>query len=693
MFNKLVKFSGGFSKIYKPSLITPSSGEIFSNRTPTFTSSSFFKYGNITHFSTDWQVSDTPDFILITWFSLNDTVNKTSITTGDLGGGIRYARVRYRANNGVISDWSETVSFVSPWATGNNSTLISATLLEIDSTTNITLLPGTYRISLWGGGGGAAGPGYGGGSGSVYKDVLYNTTTTIPFTIGSGGQGVLESSGSGGNGGTPGGGNGGTGVSGGAGGGGYSNAIGITAAGGGGDAGADTSVGKPGGSGNGSGGISGGQSGSSGGGGGGGATGSNIYYVLDSSTTVSFTVRQDSGKFNRIEIVGIKDFPENNTPNPEQISVNAGTYLVRSSTGTVRIDPTNSKNAQVNDGGGTWDDVELTVSHGNFVLASGGNGGSNSGSYSVTFNGSGINAGNSYYSTQYSRYFGRGGSSSSDGQDGGATIEKIEDQVVPVVSIVSNIPTSYNVTAGSSANFTVSAIDTANEGSTATYQWYLSTNGGSSFSEISGANSSTLTRYNPFYYSDNEHIIKCVATVTNSAGTASADSNECVFNVTRNYDCNTSTINATATMSGGLKPSPGVFADQTNVNGDAVWYSINLGSGICEVNAATNFFGAASRFCDYTLQLGLVVTRSDGTYRHFGFESKSNTRNTYSYYELNANGGGWDPINDGNATIQIVASDLGTRCDDFSQDIGAVSDPIQVSYSYKVANFYYENRP
>lgn len=116
------------------------------------------------------------------------------------------------------------------------------------------------------------------------------------------------------------------------------------------------------------------QIGSTGGGGGtsssGGSAGSptntNVYYYLDSSQNVSFYVTEQSGIFNYLEIVGIKNFPENNTPNPETISVSAGTYLVRSSTGTVRVDPTNSQRAQVNDGGGSWDDIEVLASAGTF---------------------------------------------------------------------------------------------------------------------------------------------------------------------------------------------------------------------------------------------------------------------------------------------------------------------------------------
>jgi len=122
------------------------------------------------------------------------------------------------------------------------------------------------------------------------------------------------------------------------------------------------------------------QIGSTGGGGGspssggsrGNPTDTNVYYRLDSSQNVSFSVTEDSGYFNRMNIQGIKNFPENNSPNPETIFVNAGTYLVTATNDTtgfsaVRVDPTNPQRAQANDGGGSWDDIQVTVSAGAFT--------------------------------------------------------------------------------------------------------------------------------------------------------------------------------------------------------------------------------------------------------------------------------------------------------------------------------------
>ena len=217
MFNKVGKYGGTFTAVYKPTITSPTSGQVVASRTPTITGSAFSKYGNITHASTDWQVSDSIDFTTIRWSSLTDSTNKTSITTADLAGGERYVRVRYKASNGIYSEWSDPVLFVSPWASGSNATLTSSTNMDVNASTTVTLQPGTYRITIWGAGGGGAsgggnGPRSGGGAGCVYKDVTYSVETNVSFTIGTGGGAATGSADSGTNsygvGGSPGGGSG-----------------------------------------------------------------------------------------------------------------------------------------------------------------------------------------------------------------------------------------------------------------------------------------------------------------------------------------------------------------------------------------------------------------------------------------------------------------------------------------------------
>lgn len=610
MFNKATLFGGSFTRVYKPTITSPTASQIVGSRTPTITSSAFSKYGNITHASTDWQVSDASDFNTIRYQSLTDTTNKTSITSSDLAGGDRYVRVRHRANTGIVSDWSDAVLFTSPWATGTG-VLVSPTVFELPTSAPVTIQSGTYRITLWGGGGGGAAgggnePRSGGGAGSVSKDVTYPSPTSIPFAIGAkGGYGSQNSGG--GYGGSPGGGDGGNAGGGkewtGGGGGGSSSAIGMIAAGGGGSGGDGGGPGGPGGSGDSSGGSAGGNGngGSSGDGYGGGGGGSN----------------------------------EGNKPQ-----------------------------------GGP------------------GGGGSNGGSYSNGYSSPGTVAANRYYSSTSSYYYGDADT------NGGARIQKIAAQVTPVVSITSNLSSTASSTAGSSSSFSITATDTANNDSTVAYQWYVSTDGGSNYSAISGQNAQTLTRYQPFYYSDNGHKIKCRATVTNSVASSYTDSTVCTLTVARNYDCSGATVTGTLNLSSsGPKPS-------TNGNGnDDTWGTWSPAyDDICEINGSTNSFNVKGRFCNWQAKLELRITRStDSTRKHWGDQTRSGTKDNYQNFQLNANGGGWDPGNDGIPTFRLMIVDSDTQCQDGNpppQDIGAEQETtVTLSYSYKRRTYYYDSRP
>lgn len=600
------RLAGAFVKIYKPSITSPTASQILSSRTPTITSSAFSKYGNITHASSDWQVSDASDFNTIRWSSSNDTSNKTSITSSDLAGGDRYVRVRYKSNTGIYSDWSDAVLFTSPWATGTG-VLVSSTVFELSTSAPVTIQSGTYRITLWGGGGGGAagggnGPRSGGGAGSVSKDVTYSSPTSISFSIGlKGGYGSQNSGG--GYGGSPGGGDGGNAGGGiewcGGGGGGYSSAIGMIAAGGGGSGADGGGPGGPGGSGDSSGGSAGGNgnSGSPGNGYGGGGGGSN---------------------------------------------------------------------------------------QGNRAQGGPGGGGSNGGSYSNGYSSPGTVAANRYYSSTSSYYYGDADT------NGGARIQKIAAQVTPVVSITSNLSSTASSNAGNSSSFSITATDTANNDSTVAYQWYVSTDGGSNYSAISGQNAQTLTRYQPFYYSDNGHKIKCRATVTNSVGSNYTDSTVCTLTVARNYDCSGATVTGTLNLSSsGPKPS-------TNGNGDDTWGTWSPGyDDICEINGSTNSFNVKGRFCNWQAKLELRITRStDGTRRHWGDQTRSGTQDNYQNFQLNANGGGWDPGNDGIPTFRLMIVDNDTQCQNGNQDIGAEQETtVTLSYSYKRRTYYYDSRP
>ena len=318
-----------------------------------------------------------------------------------------------------------------------------------------------------------------------------------------------------------------------------------------------------------------------------------------------------------------------------------------------------------------------------------GNGGSNSGSYSNGYSAPGVVAANRYYSSTSSYYYGDADT------DGGAKIEKIAQQYTPVVSITSNISSTTSANAGNSSSFSITATDTANNDSTISYQWYLSTDGGSNYSTISGQNTQTLTRYEPFYYSDNGHKFKCRATVTNSVGSNYADSTVCTITVTRNYDCNGAPVTGSLTISGGGDKPSGESADTE-------WGSYSPGfNDICEINGSTNVFYAGGRcgFCNgqgYQMQLELRITKStDGTKRHWGDQTKSNNNcGRTSTFNLNANGGGWDPDSEGIPTFRLMILSGGSNClNGAGENIFAESDSVTLNYTYKRRQYNYDSRP
>jgi hypothetical protein len=166
-----------------------------------------------------------------------------------------------------------------------------------------------------------------------------------------------------------------------------------------------------------------------------------------------------------------------------------------------------------------------------------GDGGSNAGSFGRSY-AEDYGVANGYY-YNYGQYtFGDAGTDSNgwNGKSGGAVIKLISAQNPPSVSITSH-PSSVNTTAGSWFTLSVSATDTANtsDNTSITYQWQLSTNSGGSWSDISGATSSQLKRYDRCYYSDNGNWVRCVVTASNGRGSSTATSNVAIITINRAY--------------------------------------------------------------------------------------------------------------------------------------------------------------
>lgn len=620
------------SYVEKPSITSPTASEVVDSLAPTLTSSAFASVGSLTHGSTDWQIASDSSFNSIVWESLNNSSNLTSITSSTLSVATLYVRVRHRDTLGAESLWSDGVEFSTPFgSTDSNSSLTSSTNMEINASTTITLQPGTYRVTLWGAGGGGGANGAAGGAGGSVRKDVTYTSQTNVAF-------TIGTAGQGGQGAC------------------HENSCTVASGG--------SPGGGNGGTGDWRGGGGGGYSsalGMTAGGGGGGSAGGG--YATGGGQNPS-TGSNPSG------------YGAGGCRGPGSRSSSGGSG---------------------SNGGGGGGGAHQTENSANSCQS--GNGGNNSGTYDTAFAANGTTPGNSYASTAFSRTFG------SSGGNGGARIERIGTQYQPVLSITSDLSTTNTATAGGSQNFSISATDTANNDSTITYQWYLSTNGGSSYSPISGATSSTLTRYSPFYYNDNGHKIYCRASVSNSIGSAFTDSNVCTLTVNRNYDCNSSTVSGTVTLSNsGNKPSAPNSSDQVQD-----WGTWSPGfSDICEIDGYTNGFNAGGR-CDFcridgvhqgwNLKLELRITRStDGTKRHWGDQTNDNTACDDAgkrLYNLDANGGGWDPENDGVPTYRLVVVGDGTECKNGAgQDIAPNQyDNCILNYSYKRRSYYFETRP
>jgi hypothetical protein len=168
---------------------------------------------------------------------------------------------------------------------------------------------------------------------------------------------------------------------------------------------------------------------------------------------------------------------------------------------------------------------------------------------------------------------------------GGAKIIIKNVPIKPVLSITSNIATTYSTTAGSSNTFSISVSDVGNSsGTTFSYQWYLSTNGGSSYNPISGETGSTLDRYSTFYYSDNNNKFFCRTTAVNVVGTTTIDSNICTLTVARSsYTRTEPTLPSSANWNS--------FQDGSDANvGRGDWGGLSTGRTIADIPVGTGKF-------------------------------------------------------------------------------------------------------
>lgn len=132
--------------VNKPDITSPSNGAISIGPTPTITSSNFGSgSGNLTHVSSDWQISTINDFSVLVDESLADTTNKTSIvfsTTLDEDT-TYYVRVRYNSAD-FTSEWSTGSIFTTNVSWVNKPTITSPVNGATNIGANVTITSSAY---------------------------------------------------------------------------------------------------------------------------------------------------------------------------------------------------------------------------------------------------------------------------------------------------------------------------------------------------------------------------------------------------------------------------------------------------------------------------------------------------------------------------------------------------------------------
>jgi len=268
--------------------------------------------------------------------------------------------------------------------------------------------------------------------------------------------------------------------------------------------------------------------------------------------------------------------------------------------------------------------------------------------------------------------------------------------IKPVLSVTANISTTYSTTAGSSNTFSISVSDVGNSsGTTFSYQWYLSTDGGSSYNPISGQTGSSLDRYSTFYYNDNNNKFFCRISAVNVVGTTTIDSNTCTLTVAPNYECTSSSQSGYRIWNGGLKPSP--------ETADVLWDSYELSyDDICDVNGVRYNQGVHGRdgFCASSggvrIELELrVVSTITGQRVHWGSRQLSKNNTDYMNFDFTISAGGWDFVRYGRPRFELWCLYNGTSCNNNGSNHNIFPETVigAIDFTYKRASFSYQTRP
>ncbi len=119
----------------------------FSNNKYTFTFSmspfNVYPAGSAIHTATDWEIASDPSFSTILWSSLNNSTNKTTVTTGGFDASLTlYLRVRYRGSKYIPSRW-----YTSPIRTNNQ--VLTSYSTNFSTSYSAGTLRNTTHVTSW----------------------------------------------------------------------------------------------------------------------------------------------------------------------------------------------------------------------------------------------------------------------------------------------------------------------------------------------------------------------------------------------------------------------------------------------------------------------------------------------------------------------------------------------------------------
>lgn len=144
-----ISFTTGSAMPASPSITSPSDGAVNIGKTVQVTASSFSVInGTDTHVASHWQLSTSATFATILYESADDTINKTTWTSGTLSATTQYyIRVRYKGTTYGYGAWSEVIAVTTNSQVPDAPTITSPYNGSTDATVNQVISCGALSVT------------------------------------------------------------------------------------------------------------------------------------------------------------------------------------------------------------------------------------------------------------------------------------------------------------------------------------------------------------------------------------------------------------------------------------------------------------------------------------------------------------------------------------------------------------------